>query len=252
MPLGTVVHKLGTVSSTNDAARDLAREGAAHGTAVLAEEQTRGRGTKGRLWHSPPGMGLYVSFVLRFPPQGPGPLFHLLPLAAGVAVADAVLAASGIEVRLKWPNDLVRDGRKLGGILVESVSTGSGPAFAVVGVGINVGHRAEDFPEELRLRASSLDLIGGRPTDKDAVFAALCRALDNWYNAIIRGEPGPIIKAFEDRAAFAPGDLVRVTTGSGPFQGVYRGLDDRGRLLVGRRGRTEPVALDDILGLEGQ
>ncbi|MFO7734117.1 MAG: hypothetical protein R6X21_10770, partial [Candidatus Aminicenantes bacterium] len=95
MPLGTVVHKLGTVSSTNDAARDLAREGAAHGTAVLAEEQTRGRGTKGRLWHSPPGMGLSVSFVLPFPPQSPGPLFHLLPLAAGVAAADAVLAASG-------------------------------------------------------------------------------------------------------------------------------------------------------------
>lgn len=252
MPLGIVLHRLATVSSTNDAARDLAREGAPHGTAVVAEEQTKGRGTKGRAWHSPPGLGLYVSFVLRFPAGGPGPSFHLLPLAAGVAAADAVLAASGIEARLKWPNDLVQDRRKLGGILVESVSTGSDTGFAVVGVGVNVGHGKGDFPEELRPRVTSLHLAGGRPTDRDAVFTALCRTLDNWYNVLIRGEAAPIVEAFEDRAVFSRGDPILVTTGSGSFRGVYRGLDARGRLLVGRRGRTEPVLLDDILGLEGE
>jgi BirA family biotin operon repressor/biotin-[acetyl-CoA-carboxylase] ligase len=252
MAFGTVVHRLAAVVSTNDAARDLARRGAPHGTAVLAEEQTGGRGTKGRRWHSPPGLGLYVSFLARFPADRPDIPLPLLPLAAGVAAAEAVEAASGIEVRLKWPNDLLQAGRKLGGVLVESVSAGSGPRFAVVGIGINVGHGEADFPEDLRSRATSLRLAAGRPSDGGEVFAALCRALDNWYNALTRGEAGSIVEAFENRSAFSPGERIRVTTASGVSRGTYRGLDARGRLLVGLGRRAGPVAFDDILGLEGE
>lgn len=250
MHLGTVLHKMAIVPSTNDVARDLARQGAPHGTVVLADEQTEGRGTKGRRWHSPPGVGLYASFVLRFPEGDPVPAFRLLPLAAGVAAADAVLAASGIEVKLKWPNDLVRDGRKIGGILVESVSAGSSPDFAIVGVGINVGHEEKDFPAELRSRSTSLRLAGGRTVNGNALFEALCRALDNCYNVLIRGDAKAIVRAFEDRAAFSPGDAVRVTTVAGTFRGVYRGLDEDGRLIVGRRRGAERVAFDDIRALE--
>ncbi|MBE3131017.1 MAG: biotin--[acetyl-CoA-carboxylase] ligase, partial [Acidobacteria bacterium] len=137
MPLGTIVHRRECVASTNDTARELALAGADHGTAVVAGEQTRGRGTKGRVWHSPPGLGLYASFILRGPAAGPVPFLHLLPLAAGLAASDAVLAAAGAAVRLKWPNDLVHDGKKLGGILSEGVSGGPAGDFAVVGVGIN-------------------------------------------------------------------------------------------------------------------
>ena len=95
MPVGAIVHRLESVPSTNDAARALALEGAAHGTAVLAGEQTRGRGTKGRAWHSPAGLGLYASFILRGPGGGAVPFPHLIPLAAGLAASDAVLEASG-------------------------------------------------------------------------------------------------------------------------------------------------------------
>ncbi len=114
MPFGTAVHRLESVASTNDAARDLAQAGAAHGTAVVAREQSRGRGTKGRAWHSPAGLGLYASFIIRGPGGGPVPSPHLLPLAAGLAASDAIAAGAGIEVRLKWPNDLVLGGRKVG------------------------------------------------------------------------------------------------------------------------------------------
>jgi len=252
VPFGTVVDKRGAVLSTNDTARELARKGAPHGTAVVAEEQIRGRGTKGRAWHSPPGGGLYVSFIARFPAGGPVPAFSLLPLAAGVAAADAVRASSGVDVRLRWPNDLVHDGRKLGGVLVESVSTGSEPGYAVIGVGINIGRTEEDFPEELRPRATSLRLCGGRPVDRDAIFSALCRSLDTWYNAVIRGAAADIVRAFEDRSAFPDGAPVLVTTVAGAFPGVYRGLDDRGRLLVDRGKGSQPVALDDIRGLEAR
>src|SRR5512142_2739373 len=99
MPFCAVVHRVESVSSTNDVARNLAQEGAAHGTAVLAREQTRGRGTKGRSWHSPAGLGLYASFILRGSEGIPVPSPHLLPLAVGLAVADAILEAAEIETR---------------------------------------------------------------------------------------------------------------------------------------------------------
>src|SRR5512142_1558575 len=112
MPFCAVVHRFESVPSTNDIARSLAQEGAAHGTAVLAREQTRGRGTKGRGWHSPAGLGLYASFILRAAQGGPVPSPHLVPLAVGLAVSDAILEAAEVETRLKWPNDILFEGRK--------------------------------------------------------------------------------------------------------------------------------------------
>jgi len=251
MPVGTTVHRLESVSSTNDAARDLAMGGAEHGTAVVAEEQTRGRGTRGRAWHSPRGLGLYASFVLRGPAGGPVPSLHFLPLAAGLAASDAILEAAGTAVRLKWPNDLVHRGKKLGGILCESVSGGKGGDFAVVGVGVNLGHEAEDFPGELGAAATSLRLIGAGKVAREALFDGLCRALDCWYNALVRGEKGPVLRAFEARMAFPPGDRVRVTTAAGTFTGVSGGLDDEGRFVLDQGGAAGRVALDAARGLDG-
>ncbi len=250
MPVGTTVHRLESVASTNDEARALALAGAAHGTAVVAREQTRGRGTKGRSWHSPAGLGLYASFVLRGPGGGPVPAPHLLPLAAGLAASDAVLQAAGLAVAIKWPNDLVHEGRKLGGILSEAVTGAPGGDFAVVGIGVNVGHGPADFPAGLRGAATSIRLAGGAEATAEALFGVLCRALDSWYNALARGEKGRIVGAAEARLAFPPGRTVRVTTAEGPFTAVFRGLDPEGRLVV-ERGETGPVALDSVLGLEG-
>jgi BirA family biotin operon repressor/biotin-[acetyl-CoA-carboxylase] ligase len=250
MPVGAIVHRLESVPSTNDAARALALEGAAHGTVVVAGEQTRGRGTKGRTWHSPPGLGLYASFILRGPGGRPIPFVHLIPLAAGLAASDAVLAAAAIEVQLKWPNDLVHGGKKLGGILSEGVTGAAGGDFAVVGVGVNVGHGPADFPADLRSSSTSLRLIGGGRPTVEALFDGLCRALDCWYNALARGDKEAVVRTFEARLAFPPGSSVRITTAAGPFTGICRGLDAAGRLIVERDGAAGTVVLDDVLGLD--
>ncbi|MCK7489634.1 MAG: hypothetical protein MZU79_04875 [Anaerotruncus sp.] len=136
-------------------------QGAAHGTAVLAAEQTRGRGTKGRAWHSPAGLG---PLRLVRPPR-PGrrarALPHILPLAVGLAAADAVREAAGLEAGLKWPNDLVHrreEARRASS--ARRVTGAAGGGFVVAGIGINVGHGPDDFPEDLRPLATSLRLAG--------------------------------------------------------------------------------------------
>jgi BirA family biotin operon repressor/biotin-[acetyl-CoA-carboxylase] ligase len=250
MPVGAIVHRFATVPSTNDAARALALEGAAHGTAVLAGEQTRGRGTRGRAWHSPAGLGLYASFVLRGPGGGALPFPHLIPLAAGLAASDAVREASGVETLLKWPNDVLHDGRKLGGILCEAQSGGAAGGFAVVGIGLNVGHGPDDFPEGLRTASTSIRIAGGRPVTVDALFDALCRALDGWYNVLARGDKEAVIRAFEARSAFPPGAAVTVETSGGKFRAEYRGLDAEGRLVVVRDGGAGAIALDAVLAFD--
>ena len=249
MPVGDIVHRLERAPSTNDAARALALAGAPHGTAVLAGEQTRGRGTKGRSWHSPAGLGLYASFILRGPGGGPVPAPHLVPLAAGLAASDAVLESAGVVVTLKWPNDVLFEGRKLGGVLCEGVAGAAGGDFVVVGVGLNVGHRAGDFPEELRGAAVSLRLAAGRDVAVEAVFAALGPALERWYNVLARGDKQGVVAAFEARPAFPRGAAVRVETAAGAFDAEYRGLDAEGRLVVARPG-AGTVVLDAVRKLE--
>ncbi len=249
MPIGAIVHRLETVPSTNDAARALAIQGAAHGTAVLAGEQTRGRGTKGRAWHSPAGLGLYASFILRGPAGGALPFPHLIPLAAGLAASDAVLETNGVACGLKWPNDIVHAGKKLGGILAEGVSGGTGGDFAVVGIGLNVGHGPGDFPEDIRSASTSIRLAGGRTVMIEALWAALCGALDGWYNVLTRGDKEKVVRTFESRPAFPRGAAVRIETAEETFEAEYRGLDAEGRLVVARAG-AGTAALAAVLKLE--
>lgn len=141
-----------SVGSTNDVARALAEAGAPTGAVVLADEQTRGRGRRGRSWVSAPGHSLLVSFVLR--PDGP--VTGVLPLRVGMAVGRAIEAETGITPGIKWPNDLVLDGRKVGGVLCESASAGGRTAFVIVGIGLNVLQSDDAFPPELHGLATSL------------------------------------------------------------------------------------------------
>jgi len=251
MSFGAVIHRFSAVTSTNDTARELARAGAEHGTAVTADEQTRGRGTKGRTWHSPAGLGLYVSFVLR---PGDGPEIRaalgLLPLAAGVAAVEAVRASAGVDVKLKWPNDLVRGRRKAGGILTEAVFQGEAPSFAVVGIGINVNQTEEDFPPEIGALATSLRLMTGREQSREGLLGELCRALESWYNALIRGPREAVVRAAEGRMAFAPGRRVRLSTGTAGLAGAYLGLDPEGRLRVDGPCGAVTVAFEEVRALD--
>jgi BirA family biotin operon repressor/biotin-[acetyl-CoA-carboxylase] ligase len=163
------VRWLARVDSTQQVARDLARDGAAEGTAVVAEEQTAGRGRLGRTWHSPAGENLYCSVVLR-PPRAPGEVPQIA-LVAGIAVAAAVEEATGRRPAIKWPNDVLLDGKKVAGILTEMESELDRVHHVIAGIGVNLNTRR--FPRELRDKASSLLLLTGRPVDRARFAAAM-------------------------------------------------------------------------------
>lgn len=178
------------------------------------------------------------------------PFPHLLPLAAGLAASDAVREAAGFEPRLKWPNDVLHEGRKLGGILSEAVSGASGGDFAVVGVGLNAGHGPVDFPEALRASATSVRLAGGRVVPTEALLDALCRALERWYNVLARGETEAVVRTFEARSAFPPGTALSIEAAEGTFEADYRGLDANGRLVVDRRDGCGSLALAAVVRID--
>jgi BirA family biotin operon repressor/biotin-[acetyl-CoA-carboxylase] ligase len=179
--LGPPIVRLGRVESTQAVAFALAADGAADGTVVVAESQEAGRGRRGRVWLDEPGASLLVSVILR-PRLEPGRLPGL-SLAAAVAVAEALTRTTGLKPRLKWPNDVLVDGRKIAGILLESriqaEAGGNGASAAIVlGIGVNLLQRM--FPADLAQRATSVWLASGRPVDRDSLLAALLDALGHW------------------------------------------------------------------------
>lgn len=166
---------LDTVDSTNTFAKQLALQGAADGTVVLAQRQTAGRGRLGRSFQSDAPLGLYLSALWRM--DLPAERLMALPALAAVAACRAVELVCGCTVEIKWPNDLVLQGRKIGGILTESVWD-DGRCATVVGIGINVSHAAEDFAPELREMAASLQMLLGKEISRGALAAALIEELD--------------------------------------------------------------------------
>jgi BirA family biotin operon repressor/biotin-[acetyl-CoA-carboxylase] ligase len=208
---------LRATESTNTRARELAARGAPHGTLVTAAEQRAGRGRQGRTWTAAAGRALLCSLLVRDPPR-------LLPLAAGIAVAETV----GDQARLKWPNDVLLDGRKVAGILVEGRPQ---ERWAVVGIGLNVALRESDFPPGLRDRAATMGLAS------DAIEPVLERLLGALARWLV--EPaGAVLTAFRERDTLQ-GRAVRWADGEGRAEGI----DDVGRLLVTTAGGAL-VALD--------
>jgi BirA family biotin operon repressor/biotin-[acetyl-CoA-carboxylase] ligase len=246
MTIGAIIHRFSSCSSTNDAAKALAQEGAEEGTVVIAGEQTAGRGTKGRTWHSPSGQGLYASVILR--PRRKD--ISLLPLVAGVACAEAIREAAGLEVRLKWPNDIVWKTGKLGGILCEGVFLGSSSSHAVLGIGLNITQRRSDFPAELRRQATSLRLARKKAADRGALEACLWRSLDRWYGAFRRGKKREIVRAFESKLIFPIGTPVKVHREEDSLDGVFAGMDTRARLVLITEGKRRLLSPAEILGID--
>lgn len=174
-PWRDTLHWYYATDSTNTQAKGLAREGAPHGTVLIAGQQTGGRGRMGRTFQSPDGQGVYLSVILR-PGCKPEELMHLT-CSVGVAMAEAVEAVSGIRPQLKWINDLVIGSKKLGGILAEmSVDKGL-VEYAVIGIGINCLQSARDFHPEIAELATSLSLAAGRPILPEVLAAAMVEAL---------------------------------------------------------------------------
>ncbi|MBC7348760.1 MAG: biotin--[acetyl-CoA-carboxylase] ligase [Candidatus Aminicenantes bacterium] len=214
--------------STMDFARRLAGLNFPEGTAVLAGEQISGRGTKGRSWHSARGKGLYISFLLR-PTTS---CLNLLPVVAGLAAAEALEELSGVKVKLKWPNDLVHRGKKIGGILCEAGGPGQPSTWVVAGIGLNLNHRQADFPPEISGLATSLYLITGKSWNRDRLLALLGSRLKVWYNKLGEGQTNFILKSFEWRLLFHRGQRLLLRTREGELAGEFQGLDERGGLKL--------------------
>lgn len=212
--------------STSDRLKELARSGAPEWTAILADRQTGGRGRDGRAWQSPPG-GVYLSALLR--PSGE--CARLLPLAAGVAVAEAV-AGFGVASELKWPNDVLASGLKLAGILAEASSGGAGVEWVALGIGVNVALDLELLPEELRAGVTSLRAQGANDTDNPgAVAGAVLARLGVWYDAL-REAPLRVVAAWRERAVPWWGSLVDVRSAAGVLRGRLLAVDDDGALVI--------------------
>jgi BirA family transcriptional regulator, biotin operon repressor / biotin---[acetyl-CoA-carboxylase] ligase len=263
-PIGRRLEHHLRIASTNDRARELAASGEPEGTVVLAEEQTRGRGRGERAWHSPAGLGLYLSVILR--PHAPASGAPLLGLMAAVAAAEALAAASPEPVRIKWPNDLVvphGEGsaaslRKLGGILAEARASSDEIRDLVIGIGVNVDHRPGDFPPEFAHRATSLRILNDHPIDRRDLILSLLTALDDWYTLWGDRGDGPVLEHYERAALDLEGRRVRVTDGASVWTGTTAGLSQDGALRVTpdppHPGAAEPavsIRFGDVARVEG-
>lgn len=213
-------------SSTNDIAARLGRDGHAGGVAIFAERQTAGRGRFGRQWDSQTGAGLWFSLLLR--PPWPAAHWVRLTTWAGVAVAHAVEDATGRAARIKWPNDVLIDGRKIAGILTECSTDSAGKMFAVVGIGVNVNH--DGFPAEIANRAASLRQVAGRRIDRPSLAAALLRELDSQLSEVEPAFPHLIEEATQRSAIL--GGWVRLHAGDESVEGTAESLDADGNLLL--------------------
>ncbi len=226
---GCVIRREAQVDSTNRVARQWAREGAPHGAVVIAGTQTAGRGRSGRQWESAPGLGLWLSVIVR--PKVDVSQWPLLAFAAALATADAIKTAYAETMEIKWPNDLLLSGRKLVGILIEK----EGDA-AIVGIGVNVAHHAEDFPPELRETATSLEASVGIGILEADILAALEVRVDAW----------DFLDEYRARCVTL-GRAVRVIEVAGEFQGVAEAVDDAGALLVrDEQGTLRRVLAGDV------
>lgn len=237
------LHFSPSTGSTNSDAMQAARLGAPHGSVYFADEQTAGRGRGNHAWHSTAGEGLYVSTIVRL--GIPAARLPLLPLAAGLAAAEAIRAASGLTVDLRWPNDLLIGPRKTGGILAEAGTSPKGlPHAVVVGIGINVHQRS--FDPALATPATSLDLESGAPSDRSSslgwetgrtinrqqLLIALLQSLDRETSALLDPAARAVIPArLAAASTWITGRNVLVH-GPQACTGITAGLDENGFLLV--------------------
>jgi BirA family biotin operon repressor/biotin-[acetyl-CoA-carboxylase] ligase len=229
---GKRIHHFFKVDSTNRVALDLGHAGEPEGAVVLAEEQTAGRGRAGHAWHSERATGIYATVLLRprlAPVQAP-----LLTMMAGLSAHAAIEAQTGLKVDLKWPNDLLIRGKKVGGILTEMHAEQAQIRFVIVGIGLNVNQ--EKFPSELTAIATSLRVEAGKPQSRLELLVRLLREFENDYNRFLSEGAESVTKRFAAISSYAHGKRVRVSNGKESFAGLTAGLGPEGLLLVKRDG----------------
>ena len=240
---GKRIYHFFKVDSTNRVALELGHAGEPEGAVVLAEEQTAGRGRAGHTWHSERAAGIYVTLLLRpglAPVQAP-----LLTMMAGLSARSAIQDHTGLDVDLKWPNDLQIGGKKAGGILTEMHAEPAQVRFVIVGLGLNVNQ--EKFPAELMGSATSLRVETGRQQSRLGLLVRLLREFESDYNRFLADGAQSIVERFTAASSYARGKRVRVTNGRESFTGITVGVGCEGLLLVKREnGQVLPVIAGDV------
>lgn len=227
------------VDSTNNVALRLAADGDAHGTVVLAEEQTAGRGRFGRSWYSEKSCGIYVSVILR-PPLSPATA-PLLTLMAAVAAHQAVSATTGLPVDIRWPNDLLIKGKKVCGILTEMSAELDRLHAVVLGIGININH--SKMPPELKEIGTSLRVESGKVYSRLHILVTLLKELERKYHMLLDEGGAAIARRWTAASTFAEGKRIRVVSSTGGYVATTLGLETNGALRIRREDGTEESLL---------
>lgn len=229
-------HKIGrdivfyrTIPSTNATCVELAHKGSKEGTVIIADEQTGGKGRLGRTWISPLGKNLYMSILVR-PPISPREA-TILTLMSGVACCIALRKLLLIPVHLKWPNDLLVNEKKIGGILCEISADMDKIAFAVIGIGININVDIEDFPEEVRQIATSVKREIGSQFSRTDIVIEVIKELNRWYEVFLRDGKKDILAEWRDCSSTL-GRKVKVTIGNSVLIGIAESIDQEGLLIL--------------------
>jgi len=241
--IGTKIICFNETDSTNNVAFKLAEDGAAEGTVVIADVQSRGKGRLGREWASPDGVNLYCSIILR-PSITPVAASQLTFLSV-VAVARSVEQSTPLQPWIKWPNDILINGKKIAGLLNEMSAETEKVNFVVLGIGVNVNMRSEQFPADLRHPASSLFIEGGVPVNRNDFVRILLHELDALYDSYLDDGYGAIREEWLVRSQMY-GRQVRVSCQDRVMTGVVTGIDDIGALLLDLDGREERVLSGDV------
>lgn len=222
------IHHFESIDSTNTEAKRMASAGAPHGTVLIADSQTGGRGRMGRSFHSPAGCGIYMSMIIR--PQCPAQKLLHLTCAAAVAVSDGIEAATGLRPDIKWTNDLVVGKKKLGGILTElSLDSSGNVEYAIIGIGINGTQAAGDFPSDIADIATSLHLCTGKEIDRAAVISSMLTALQNMWENL---ENVQSILLRYRKNCITIGQEISLVRGDNISHGLALDVDESGALIV--------------------
>jgi BirA family biotin operon repressor/biotin-[acetyl-CoA-carboxylase] ligase len=237
--IGRAIHVFQETSSTNDVVEKLARDGVREGVVVFAETQTKGRGRLGRRWLSPPGEGLWFSVLLR--PELPPASVTQLTIAAATAVTRAIRSQTGLAPKIKWPNDILIERRKVVGILTELSAEQDRVSHVILGVGVDVN--VTDFPEELQDVATSLATAAGRRFNRAGIAASILQELESDYARVQRGEFTELAEEWE-RNCITLGQRIRIHIGNRTLTGRAESLDNDGALLL----RSDYGHLERIVG----
>jgi len=246
MNIGQKVFRYHSVTSTNEVLKELAAEGFEPGTVVIGAIQTKGRGRMERTWVSPEG-GLWLSVLLDASPEFRENKFGIIPLMTGCAVANAVSAAAGLAARVKWPNDVLINGKKVCGILGEIIDV-EGKHLAVVGIGINVNNPVHEGYEFSPISTSIAEELG-KEVNLEELERVLLAELDCRNNLLNEEKFDDILGEWRS-ISDTLGKKVRITTQTGDIEGLAKDIDENGSLMLERGGQVEIVLAGDCSHLE--